>query len=586
MKQQKKLKLLLVLLLVGLYTTASAQKTMDVSGFTRDDADMMARITKPVHDKDEGKLCALIRVETGLKDLEVRADALGIVRKEEHSGEIWLYVPYGAKSLSFYHEGYFSLLYQYEMPIEEGVVYKLRLKAYDTPPAQGVAIQTQMFVLTHNPDEATVVIDDMEVPTENGVFAAMMSKGEHSYKVKASQYAEKEGDFILADQPVRETVTLEPLFGTFQINTQPKDGFNVYINGSLGGVTPYYSGKVEPGSYKIHLEDKDYFERDTIIRVREGDNINETINMEPFLIWNDILEGRNVSFGINAGYVLPFVTSSSGGGFTGSPVNYSLGDSRENVKYSAQSGFSVGLMADIRLYKNFFLLTGANYVQLNYTNRFNETFNNKILYTINNNAYVATTQRNNYEEKTTLCMLEIPILASYRFVLSKNSSFHLNLGPFISYGLSAKDKLTGSSEAEGNTFLITKNNEVDYSSKVGTFVQNTHSSGDFNLYEKNFVIAEVTENGTNLEANNKRSYSFKESPFCRLNYGVRFGATYEIRGFQLQLGYRLQLSNMANDQFWESSRIPVFNQTGANNMSGYKHRVHYLEFKLGYVFRK
>ena len=116
MKQQKKLKLLLVLLLVGLYTTASAQKTMDVSGFTRDDADMMARITKPVHDKDEGKLCALIRVETGLKDLEVRADALGIVRKEEHSGEIWLYVPYGAKSLSFYHEGYFSLLYQYEMP--------------------------------------------------------------------------------------------------------------------------------------------------------------------------------------------------------------------------------------------------------------------------------------------------------------------------------------------------------------------------------------------------------------------------------------------------------------------------------------
>lgn len=43
-----------------------AQSTMDVARFTRLDNDMMARITKPVRDNDEGKLCALIRVVTDL----------------------------------------------------------------------------------------------------------------------------------------------------------------------------------------------------------------------------------------------------------------------------------------------------------------------------------------------------------------------------------------------------------------------------------------------------------------------------------------------------------------------------------------
>ena len=48
----------------------------------------------------------------------------------------------------------------------------------------------------------------------------------------------------------------------------------------------------------------------------------------------------------------------------------------------------------------------------------------------------------------------------------------------------------------------------------------------------------------------------------------------------------VQLSNMANSDFWESSRVPImFNSVGANNMSGYKHRIHTLEIKLGYILR-
>ena len=152
--ERKLFKFVMVFLFGGLSLTANAQKTIDVLDFNRDDADLTARATSPVRDNDEGKLCALIRVETALKDIEVKPDMLGIVKKEEHPGEVWLYVPYGAKSLKFYHDGYYSLTYEYEIPIEEGVVYKLKLKYYDTPPTDVINTKTQLFVLTHNPEDA------------------------------------------------------------------------------------------------------------------------------------------------------------------------------------------------------------------------------------------------------------------------------------------------------------------------------------------------------------------------------------------------------------------------------------------------
>ena len=76
------------------------------------------------------------------------------------------------------------------------------------------------------------------------------------------------------------------------------------------------------------------------------------------------------------------------------------------------------------------------------------------------------------------------------------------------------------------------------------------------------------------------------SPFKRFNYGLKLGVCYELRGFQLGVNYNLMLSNMANKDYWESTRIPIMNNmTGENLMSGYKHKISALEIKLGYVLR-
>ena len=586
--KQSVLKSLLVLLMAATsIVAADAQKTMDVSKFSRLDNDLMARVTKPVRDKDEGKLCALIRVVTNLTDLEVRADALGIVQQEKHSGELWLYVPYGARSLSFSHEGYYPLLYQYAEKIEEGTVYELRLSAMETTDAMAQNTNTQLFVLTHTPEDAKVYLDDMEVKSEYGVFAAMMSKGDHSFKVTADQYEDVEGTFSLEDQPVRETAKLNPLFGTFQLFTLPENGFKVLINGSEAGLSPYKSGKLEPGSYKVRIEKDKFYPVDTLIRLREGDDLQFTCTATSFadsLFFNRILGGRRLSFGVSGGYVVPMVSASSGGSFTGSVMNYSLGNSDENVNFTSQSGFTFGVFADYRLYKNFYVTLGLNYMQISFKNSFNRSFQNVVIESIGNTATVGE-MNNNYEEKYTLNTFEVPILASYRFVLSRAGSLHLNLGPYFSWGLSAKMKIAGSSEYGGETYPIKPNLVIDYSQSYGRAGGSTHVSGNLNLYESTHGYIITSEGSSSYGHSVNTEYKFSESPLKRFNMGLKMGVTYELRAFQLSANYSLQLSNAANSGFWEGNRVPLFNQYGENHMTGYKQRMHYLEIKLGYVFR-
>lgn len=584
--KRKLLMFVLVTLLGGMLPSANAQKTLDVSSFTRDETDLTASMSKPVHDKDEGKLCALIKVETTLDYLDIRADALGIVQKEEHQGEVWLYVPYGAKSLFFYHEGYLPLQYQYTDNIEEGIVYRLRLIAHETRPAHGSVANTQIFVLSHYPDEATVIIDDMEVPTENGLCALMMSKGVHTYAVKASQFETKEGEFTIEDQTVLETVKLEPLFGTFQLSTLPEEDFEVSINGQFVGRSPYKSERLDPGSYKVHVSKRKYFPVDTIVRLREGDNLNYSVKLTSkadSMFYKRILGGRNVSFGVSAGYLFPFVKSSAGGGYVGSPINYSLGDSRENVSYTSQSGFTAGIMADIRLYKNLYLMTGINFTQIKYINKFNEPISSALVDADEDYVYIGDVNPN-YEENYIFRMLEVPILASYKFVLTRKSSVHLNFGPYLSYGLSAKMTVSGSSDIKGyeyERFGLVTNSDPSY-----IFSSSTHLNNQFDLYSKEHVFAVTNEYGGGSSRDIYEKYSFDKSPYSRWHYGLKMGVTYELHGFQLGIDYSLQLSNSANKDFWEGNRIPLLNgQTGVNNMSGYKHRIHFLEIRLGYIFR-
>ena len=583
MNQKKTLLTIVMALLFAI--DIMAQSTMDVAKFTRMDNDLTARVTKPVTDTDEGKLCALIRVITNLKDIEFRADALGIVKQEQHNGEIWIYVPYGARSLSFAHEGYFPLLYNYTENIDEGVVYELRLKNYSSAEQATANTNTQMFVLSHNPDDASVFIDGMEVKTENGVFAAMMSKGKHTYKVTADQYEPQEGEIDLQGEVVRRDAKLRALFGTFDLFTLPVQGFNILVNGKQVGTSPYKSGRMEPGKYKVRMEKEKYYPVDTVINIRQAEHQSYTCTLTSFadsLFFNRQLGGRRLSFGVTAGYLMPNVSVSSGGEYAGSAINYGKGSSEENVNFSSASGFTVGLLADYRLYKNLYLMAGLNYSYLQYKNQQSGSYSDYTVSQTESYVQIGTLQYN-FEESYNMHLIEVPLMLSYRFVLSKYGSLHINARGYVNYGLSAKLKLSGASEANGKNYL--RLGDLIITDKpAGDFSKNIMYESDIDLYKKLHSYTTIGKSG-DMGLENQYSFSFQKSPLKRFNYGLKFGATYELKGFQIGATYNLMLSNMANDDYFEGTRIPILLETGQNNMKGYKQKINSLEIKLGYVLR-
>ena len=293
-----------------------------------------------------------------------------------------------------------------------------------------------------------------------------------------------------------------------------------------------------------------------------GVNVNQEAKPFVAVIPSDGIGGHPISFGVNAGFVMPII-SASADGFTGGVVNYALGNENETASYSSGAGFTIGAFADIR--------------------RSEERRVGKECRSRTERYYQAGNTQNNYEEKYTISQLEMPILLSYRLPITKNESHvQFNLGPVINYGLSAKMKIDGYTSSESTYYYAIENGQMTnnlYDKNI-QLIQD-RGNGEFDLFDKSVSYSVVDKEGQNIN----KSSTVEDAPLKRLNLGVRAGVAYEYRGFSLGVEYTYMFTNMANDKFWNSQRWRIFDQNASTPMSGYKQRNHYLGIKLGYTFR-
>lgn len=314
-------------------------------------------------------------------------------------------------------------------------------------------------------------------------------------------------------------------------------------------------------------------------RQTTGVMITQSPRMARDLIFPDskLVGGRNFSLGISASYYMPFVSTSSGGDYVGSVLDYGLGTSAENASYKSATGFSFGLFADIRLYKNIFLIAGVNFTQIKYKN----TFEQNITYTtpLTTYEYLRGDVQNSYTEEYTHTMIEIPIMASYRFKVNNVSHVQLNFGPVINFGLSAKMKLSGNTDGESLHLYNSTTNQLVNNSN---YVRHTGVNAEFNLYQPCVYWEEMYTTGNDAPV--AHHDTFQESPLHKVNCSLRIGAAYEWAGLSFGVYYTHMLTNMANKNYWENERWTVLNVSNTT-MKGYKHRLNTLEFKLAYTLR-
>ena len=249
---------------------SAQQSKIMVTSFNRMENDITARITAPKRDQN-GEICALIRIVTNEKDLMFEPDALGITARENKTGEVWVYVPRGARRISILHDK-LGILRNYFYPdiIEKATVYEMVLNTSDDQNKPVAESNMQFLVVRPEPATANVYIDEEPVPVENGLFNATMPKGEHTYRVEAPMYQPDAGVIKLGNTPVTKSVALKPKFGYMEIFSLPEQDADVYIDSVRVGKTPYRSDRMGIKEYKVRIEKQTYFPIDTVLNVTAG----------------------------------------------------------------------------------------------------------------------------------------------------------------------------------------------------------------------------------------------------------------------------------------------------------------------------
>lgn len=117
---------------------------------------------------------------------------MGIVKTVSKNAEIWVYVPWGIKRLTITHPQLGLLRdYMIPMPIEKATVYELALISGRIETTVIEEIASQWLVLTPEPVNALVYINDEFVKT--GEYMAKLKPGTYTYRVELPLYHTQAG---------------------------------------------------------------------------------------------------------------------------------------------------------------------------------------------------------------------------------------------------------------------------------------------------------------------------------------------------------------------------------------------------------
>ena len=382
-------------------------------------------------------------------------------------------------------------------------------------------------------------------------------------------------------------------FSKNNIHFGPEGGdeyINVYTDSEdwRFGDFPYWCQvtRVADNLIRVHCTPNDpiNIEREASVNVTTGKQtlgINVTQEAKPFvaMIPDFGIGGQPISFGMSVGFVTPMISSSSGGEYVGSLVNYALGSRHENASYKESLGFVVGAHVDVRLYRNFYLNTGVNFIHYTYENHFDQSYERRIS-TTSMGWYLKGDVHNKYVEEYTMNTLEIPFVFSYRLPLSRISHLQFNLGPVVSYGLNGKMNIDGGYDGSRIFQYSSHNNQIMGEAGSVHFV----GHGSVDLYGDQVNYAETNVIGSD-DVPVPYNTQFEASPYKCWNFGAKIGVAYEYAGINLGIEYNLMLTNMANRKFWDGDRWMIFGNNAYAVMSGYKQHNNYLSVKLGYTFR-
>lgn len=120
-------RLLLLCVLACAALAMSAQNSLVIRDFEYQQYDQTANLKGTQKKDNNGKIAALLKIETNLDDLAFDGGSYGIVTTEHKTGQWWVYVPERAQKITIRHTKYDKCDFYYPSEIKAGRTYTMKL---------------------------------------------------------------------------------------------------------------------------------------------------------------------------------------------------------------------------------------------------------------------------------------------------------------------------------------------------------------------------------------------------------------------------------------------------------------------------
>lgn len=187
------------LIVYSLIPIICSAQTMSITEFNYDETDLTANTAGTIVLDQNGDKCALIKIESTEFGFSFDVGSLGVVKTEQHTGEVWVYVPEGVKRISISHPKYEKIRdYDLGASVKKAKTYIMKL--HILKPVSDVGGMGTIDVKT-TPDGAEVFIDDISIGKSPVSFSKLIP-GKHKVTIKHEGYYDYESNINVAEDNV------------------------------------------------------------------------------------------------------------------------------------------------------------------------------------------------------------------------------------------------------------------------------------------------------------------------------------------------------------------------------------------------
>ena len=246
-----------ILFLFLIFRLTVLAQSISVSSFKLLDTDLTANTAGTMEMDQNGETAALIKVVTTQTGFSFDGGALGIVKTKQTPGEVWVYIPRGAKKISIKHPQ-LGVLRDYYFPcaIEAARTYEMVLISGEVRTIVKEKANSQYIVIQVSPANAIIEFDNEFLPTNNGYAQKFVKLGTYEYRVQAKDYHTTAGKVTIDDPNNKKMleVNLKPAFGWIEIpDNEEYNGAQVFIDNTLAGTIPMKSRNLSSGEHNLKI---------------------------------------------------------------------------------------------------------------------------------------------------------------------------------------------------------------------------------------------------------------------------------------------------------------------------------------------